>query len=74
MQKNSQNFSMEEIKRLANSPAGQQLIAMLQSTNSPQLQVAVELANRGDLKAAGQALSGLLSSEQAQKLMDELRR
>ncbi len=74
MQKNSQDFSMEEAMRLANSPAGQQLIAMLQSTNSPQLQTAMELANRGDLKAASQALRSLLSSEQAQRLMDELRR
>ena len=30
MQKNSQDFSMEEVMRLAKSPAGQQLLAMLQ--------------------------------------------
>ena len=29
MQKNSQDFSMQEVMKLANSPAGQQLLAML---------------------------------------------
>lgn len=75
MEKNSQNFSMEEAMKLANSPAAQQLIAMLQQTNSAQLQKAMDLANAGDLKNAGKIISGVLSGNtQAQKLAEELRR
>ena len=44
MQKNSQDFSMQEVMRLAKSPAGQQLLAMLQSTDSNKMQQAADLA------------------------------
>lgn len=75
MEKNSQNFSMEEAMKMANSPAAQQLIAMLQQTNSQQLQKAMELASAGDMKSAGRIINGLLSgSEQAKRLAEELGR
>lgn len=75
MEKNSQNFSMEEAMKMANSPAARQLIAMLQSTNGAQLQKAADLAAAGDMKNAGRIINSLLSgSEQAQKLAEELGR
>ena len=75
MEKNSQNFSMDEAMRLAKSPAGQQLIALLQQSNGPQLQKAMDLASAGDMKSAGQIINTLLSSnEQAQGLIDRLGR
>ena len=75
MEKNSQNFSMEEAMKMANSPAAQQLIAMLRNTNSDQLQKAMALASAGDMKSASQIINGLLSgSPQAQKLAEELGR
>ena len=37
MQENSGKFSMEEAMRLAQSPAGQQLLALLQQNNSKNL-------------------------------------
>lgn len=75
MEKNSQNFSMEEIMKMANSPAAQQLIAMLKQTNGAQLQKAADLAAAGDMKNAGKIINGLLSgSGQAQKLAEELGR
>ena len=75
MKKNSHNFSMEEAMKMANSPAAQQLIAMLQQTNSAQLQKAMDLASAGDMKNAGNIINSLLSeSDQAQKLADKLRR
>jgi len=40
MQKNSQNFSMQEALRLANSDAGQQLLALLKQSGGEQLQQA----------------------------------
>lgn len=75
MEKNSQNFSMEEAMKMANSPAAQQLIAILQQTNGAQLQKAAELAAAGDMKNAGKIVNGLLSGNgQAQKLAEELGR
>ena len=72
MQKKSQDFSMEEIMRLAKSPAGQQLIAMLQKQDNGKLEQAVLHAKTGDYAQAGQTLSTMLSSAEAQKLLKEL--
>ena len=72
MQKKSQDFSMEEIMRLAKSPAGQQLIALLQKQDSGKLEQAVLHAKTGDYAQAGQTLSAMLSSSEAQKLLKEL--
>ena len=60
MEKKSGDFSMQEVMRLASSPAGKQLIAMLQQAKS------------GDYSNAGQTLSGMLSTPEAQKLLREL--
>ena len=72
MQKKNQDFSMEEIMRLAKSPVGQQLIAMLQKQNSVQLEQAVLHAKTGDYTQASQTLRSMLSSDEAQKLLKEL--
>ena len=72
MQKKNQDFSMEEIMRLAKSPAGQQLIAMLQKQNNGKLEEAISQAKTGDYAQAGQTLSAMLSSAEAQKLIKEL--
>ena len=75
MEKNSQNFSMDKAKELANSPAAKQLIAILQQQNSAQLQKAMDLASAGDMKSAGQIINGILSSnDQAKNLADKLGR
>ena len=75
MEKNSQNFSMEEAMKLANSPAAQQLMALLQNANGAQLQKAADLASAGDIKSAGQIINGLLAeNDQAKKLADKLGR
>lgn len=72
MDKKSQNFSMEEIMRLAKSPAGQQLLAMLQKSDNSKLEQAVQQAKSGDYSNASQTLSGMLSTPEAQKLLKEL--
>ena len=74
MQKNSQDFSMQEALRLANSPAGQQLLAMLRRTDTGQLRQAMDQAASGNYAQASQTLNALLSSEEAKQLLDELRR
>ena len=74
MQKNSQDFSMEEVLRLAESPAGQQLLAMLQSADSTQLQQAMQQATSGEYTQASQTLQSILSSPEAKQLLKQLGR
>ena len=72
MEKKIQDFSMDEVMRLAKSPAGKQLIAMLQQQNNGQLQQAMTQANSGDYANASKTVSDMLSSPEAQKLLKEL--
>ena len=74
MQKNSEDFSMQEALRLAQSPAGQQLLAMLRQSDTGQIQQALDQANAGDLKSAKKALSSLLADPQIQKMLGQLGR
>ena len=55
MQKNSQDFSMQEALRLAKSPAGQQLLAMLRSADSSKVDQAAAEASAGDFAKARDA-------------------
>lgn len=72
MQKNSQNFSMQEVIRLANSPAGQQLLAYLQQNNPNEVSQAMAQAAAGNQKALSKTIVQLLSSPQAQELLRRL--
>ncbi len=68
--KKSDHFSKEEILRLANSPAGQQLMALLQADHADAYTAAQR--NAGDLEQVKAALSGFLSDPKAQLLMKQL--
>ena len=72
MEKKNQNFSAEEVMRLAQSPAGQQLLALLKQGDSAKLEQAVTQAKTGDYSQASRTLRDMLSSPQAQKLLKEL--
>lgn len=72
MQKKSQDFSMEQAKQLMNSPAGQQLMALLRQQDQGTLQKAADLASSGDYQAAGQQLGAILRSDEVRKLLKEL--
>ena len=72
MQKNSQNFSMEEAMRLANTDAGQRLMAILKQSDTGQLQKAMDMASAGNYKSMEAALSSLLASPDVQALLKEL--
>lgn len=74
MQKKSEDFSVQEAMRLAKSPAGQQLLALLQQQNSPALQQAAQQASQGDYTQASQTLQQLLTSEEAKRLLSQLGR
>ena len=72
MAQNNQHFSMEDAKRLAQSEAGQKLLALLQSQNGPQLQVAMEQASSGNYEQLKKTLSSLMASEDARALLKQL--
>ena len=67
------NYSdYSQIMKLAQSPAGQQLIAMIQKMSTGELEQAVEKANAGDYQGAKDSLSGILSQPEVQKLLKQL--
>ena len=72
MQKNSQNFAMQEAMRLANSDAGQKLLALLKQSDSNQLQQAMAQASAGNYENAQQVLRSLLENSEIQTLLKEL--
>ncbi len=72
MQKNCEDFSIQDALRMAQSPAGQQLLALLRSQKPEQLQQVMALAQSGDMAKAGASLQTMLSSPQARQLMKEM--
>ena len=72
MTKKSQDFSIQEAKRLAKTPEGQKLMSMLQQTDGNKLQQAMEQATAGNYKEAGFILQNLLSSPEAQQLIQQI--
>lgn len=63
---------MKELLRLAQSPAGQQLIALLRQRGGDRLSAALTQASAGDYRQAQALLSDLLSQEDAQALIKAL--
>lgn len=63
---------MKELLRLAQSPAGQQLIALLRQRGGDRLSAALAKASTGDYRQAQALLSDLLSQEDAQALVKAL--
>lgn len=72
MQKNSEDFSIQEAMRLAKSPAGQQLLAMLQHADTGELQKAMSEASAGNYEQAKQTMSHLMSSPEIQELLKKM--
>ena len=74
MQKNPSDFSMQEALRLAKSPTGQRLLAMLQQYDPGTLEKAANQASQGNSGAAKETLQSLLASPQVQAMLQQLRR
>lgn len=60
------------LMKLARSPAGQQLLALLQSSGGNELQAAISQASKGSYDQAKQTLSALLATQEAQDLLKQL--
>lgn len=68
------HVSMQEVLRMAASPAGQQLIAMLRKQSGSDFQAAMSSAASGDYTQAKQAIEKLMADPQALKLLKQLGR
>lgn len=72
MQKNSGEFSMQDAMRLANSPVGEQLLAMLQKKDPNVLNQAMQQANAGNYEQVKDTMSALLHDKEIQNLLKQL--
>ena len=63
-----------DMMRLIQTPEGRKLVALLQNADSQTLNTAMSSAKSGDYHAAKEALSGILSTPEAQALLNQLRR
>ena len=66
-----QNFSMEQAMAFASSPAGKQLIALLQSRGGADLSKAQAHAAAGDMQQAKKELSALLADPRVRELLKQ---
>ena len=73
MQENH-NFNMQDLIRIANSPAGQRLMDLLQSNGGSALQQAMAEAAAGDYRQAKAMLNSLLKDPEAKSLLEQLGR
>lgn len=67
-----QQFDMQQLMKLARSPAGQQLMEALKRSGSADVEKAAAAASSGNLDQAKKAISGLLESAEIQKLLKTL--
>ena len=66
-------LSSQDIMRMAASPAGQQLIALLRRQGGSNFQKAMANAASGNYADAKQVIESLMNDPQAQKLLKQLR-
>ena len=72
MQKNSDNFPIDDAMRLAKSPAGQQLIQLLRQSDPEAIRQAMQQATSGDYNKAKETLAPLLASQDIQSLLRQM--
>ena len=63
---------MNQLIRLASSPAGQKLLALLQNNSAVDIQKVAESASAGNYNDVKNQLSEFLSSKEAQNLLKQL--
>ena len=68
----NQYNSLEQAKKLAATPEGQQLAALLQQLGGENLQTLFNQAAAGDLSKAKQAVALLLKDPKARQLLETL--
>lgn len=72
MGENYRNFSMDEIKKLAQSDAGKKLISMLEQGHGGTSDAVRKSMASGDMEQAKNALRDFLADPKAQALLKQL--
>lgn len=73
MQEPIKNLSPGDVMQLAQSDAGQQLLALLKQQKSDTLKQATDQAAEGNYEELKKTLSAFMASGQAQELLKQLR-
>ena len=73
MAKDSGGIDFSELMKIANSPAGQELISLVQKNRDEHFDRAMQQAQDGDYSQAQAMLSQILSTPEARALMEKLR-
>lgn len=68
------SMDLTQILRLAKSPAGQQLMNLLQQQSGEELQTALAKASAGDYTQVKQTITEFLSTPEAKALLEQLGR
>ena len=68
------NLSMQEVLRMAATPAGQQLITRLRQQGGSDFQAAMSSAASGDYTQAKRSVEKLMADPQVQELLKQLGR
>lgn len=66
------DHALQEARKLAQTPEGKQLAALLQQLGGHNLQQSIDAAAAGDYRQAQQAISALMQNPQARQLLEKL--
>ena len=66
-------IDLSELMKIASSPAGQELMALVQKNKDEHFDEAMVQAQSGDFSQAKEMLSQMLSSKEAQDLLKKIR-
>ena len=72
MQNNSQNFSFQDMMRIAQSPTGKQLLGLLAQENPEEVKKIAQLASAGNISQAKDVLQQMLNTEEKKSLLQQL--
>ena len=67
------DFSMADAMKMAQSDAGKELFALLQSTQGDRLRSAMDQAALGDMEQVKKTMQEMMASKQAQDLFSRMR-
>lgn len=73
MEKDSGGFDLAALIKIANSPAGRQLLSLVAQNRDEQFDEALHQAEAGDYTQAQKKLQQILSTPEAQDLIKEIR-
>lgn len=72
MEKKFGDISMQEAMRLAQTPAGQQLLTLLRQSDPAAVQKAMAQASAGDFSQIANTLAPLMASEEVRALLQKM--